>query len=53
MSSQSKIKQIITSPTLSPKQKTLFLSLEAEAIVDYMSVSGGGKPPPPPRNFTS
>ncbi|PSW66357.1 YjjI family glycine radical enzyme [Photobacterium leiognathi subsp. mandapamensis] len=39
MSSQSKIKQIITSPTLSPKQKTLFLSLEAEAIVDYMSVS--------------
>ncbi|KJG07748.1 hypothetical protein UB33_02240 [Photobacterium angustum] len=39
MSLQSKMKQIITSSTLSPKQKTLFLSLEAEAIVDYMSVS--------------
>ncbi len=39
MSLQTKIKNIITDATLSAKQKTLFLSLEAEAIVDYMPIS--------------
>ncbi|MEC6897154.1 YjjI family glycine radical enzyme [Photobacterium piscicola] len=39
MTSQSKIKNIITDATLSAKQKTLFLSLEAEALVDYMPIS--------------
>ncbi|MCP4954028.1 MAG: DUF3029 family protein, partial [Photobacterium aquimaris] len=39
MTLQTKIKNIITDPTLSAKQKTLFLSLEAEAIVDYMPIS--------------
>ena len=39
MTSQTKIKNIITDATLSTKQKTLFLSLEAEALVDYMPIS--------------
>lgn len=39
MTLQSKIKNIITDATLSAKQKTLFLSLEAEALVDYMPIS--------------
>lgn len=39
MSLQTKIKSIITDSTLSPKQKSAFLALEAEAIVDYMPIS--------------
>ena len=38
MSLQTKIKNIITDATLSTKQKTLFLSLEAEALIDYMPI---------------
>jgi hypothetical protein len=38
MTLQTKIKNIITDATLSTKQKTLFLSLEAEALIDYMPI---------------
>ena len=38
MSLQTKIKKIITDAILSTKQKTLFLSLEAEALIDYMPI---------------
>ncbi|WP_064603604.1 YjjI family glycine radical enzyme [Photobacterium sp. J15] len=39
MALQEKFHQIITDPTLSPKQKSNFLALEADASVPYLTVS--------------
>ncbi|MFT5880169.1 MAG: YjjI family glycine radical enzyme [Moritella sp.] len=39
MTLQDKIKQIITDPTLSPKQKSNYLALEADASLPYPTVS--------------
>lgn len=39
MSIQDKFKQIINDPTLSPKQKSQYLALEADASLPYLAVS--------------
>lgn len=36
---QDKLVQIVTNPLLSPKQKSNYLALEAEASLPYMSIS--------------